>query len=471
MTLTQFLLVLRARWMLVLGTFGLVIAATIAVSLLMTTVYTASATVVAEIKADPLSLGAGGYAVQTSTAYIATQVDIISSKRVAQRVAKNLKLDQSPEYISRWRTEAGGQGDILVWLGDILQKTLVVTPSRDSSVIEIAVTWRDRNTAAALANAFAQAYLDTSIELRTDPAKQYAVYFEDRAKVLRADLQAKQKRLSDFESKTGIVATTDARMDIENARLTELSTQLLTIQALRQDSQSRQRQAAGDTELMPEVLQSPVIATLKTDLATAEAKLQDIGTNLGKNHPDYKTQVAEVASIRQRIEQESGRIAASLGATTQVNLRKESDIRAALEAQKEKMLDLTHQHDEVSVLQSDVETAQRNLDAVTQHLAQSNLESDTQQTNISLLTAAVPPTKRSSPKYSLNLAIGVFIGAVLGMGAALFREFRDGRLRQSEDMTRLIGAPLIARIPGIQPGDASKRSLTLPGLRIKPSGV
>src|SRR5271168_1573514 len=91
MTLKQFFLVLRARWRIGLGVFAGVLGATILISLLMHKLYTASATVVADTKADPLSI-LPGYAIQTSTAYIATQVDIISSERVAVRVAKDLKL-------------------------------------------------------------------------------------------------------------------------------------------------------------------------------------------------------------------------------------------------------------------------------------------------------------------------------------------------------------------------------------------
>lgn len=464
MTLRQFLLVLRARLRLGLGVFAAVLAATIAVSVLTAPVYTAVATVVADTKVDPLSVLQGMVAMQSTTAYIATQVDIISSERVAQRVAKDLKLDELPEYLADWRSSTGAQGDIIVWIGDKLQKALVVTPSRDSSVIEIAVTWTDRNTAAILANAFAEAYIETSIELKVDPARQYASYFEERSRALRADLETKQQRLSDFEAKTGIVAVSDSRLDIENTRLAELSSQLLTMQALRQDSQSRQREAGTDAELIPEVLQSPVIGSLKSELGQAEAKLQDIATNLGKNHPDYKTTAAQVESLKARIREESAKIAASLGATTQVNLRRESDIRAALDAQKKKMLELTHQHDEVAVLQNDVVTAQRNLDAVTQHLAQSSLESQTQQTNISLLTKAVPPLKRSSPKYSLNLAIGLFLGVLLGVGAVLYRESGDRRLREEGDLAGLLGVPLIAKIPQIRLGFAAHSAPRIGGL-------
>jgi chain length determinant protein EpsF len=353
-----------------------------------------------------------------------------------------------------------------------LQKSVVVTPSRDSSVIDISMTWSDPKTAAVLANAFAQAYIDTNIELKVDPAKQYATWFDERSRALRADLEAKQKRLSDFQTETGIVASTDGRLDIENARLAELSSQLVTIQALRQDSQSRQRQAGGDSDSMAEVLQSPYIAGLKADLSKAEAKLQDIGTNVGKNHPDYQNAAAEVASLRARLGAETARIMASFGSTTQVNLRRENEIRAALEAQKKRMLDLTHERDQVAVLQNDVATAQRNLDAVTQRLAQSSLESQTQQTNVYLLTTAVEPMKKSSPKYFLNLLVGIFLGGILGLSAAMFRELTDRRVRQDQDLAQALGVPLFAKIPSIKPdGRSPSRAAHRLETRVEPSPI
>ena len=472
MSLRQFLLVLRARWKLAFGVFGAVVLATIIISLLMPKMYTASATVVVDTKPDPLTVAA--YSAQSSTAYIATQVDIISSERVADRVAKILKLDKSPDYISAWKDSTGGKGDIVVWIGQMLKKVVVVTPSRDSSVVDISITWSDPKTAAVLANAFAQAYIDTNIELKVDPAKQYASWFDERSRALRADLEAKQKRLSDYQTETGIVASSDGRIDIENARLAELSSQLLTIQALRQDSQSRQRQAGGDGDSMAEVLQSPYIAGLKADLSKAEAKLQDIATNVGKNHPDYKNAAAEVGTLRARLEAETARVMASFSSTTQVNLRRENEIRAALEAQKKRMLDLTHERDQVTVLQNDVATAQRNLDAVTQRLAQSSLESQTQQTNIYLLTTAVEPMRRSSPRYSLNLLVGVFLGGVLGLSAALFRELTDRRIREDLDLSHTLGGgvPLFAKIPGIKPdGRSPNRAAHHVQTRVEPSPI
>jgi protein tyrosine kinase modulator len=468
MSLKQFILVLLARWKVAAGIFIVVVAAGVLYTVFSTKLFTAAATVVIDEKSDPVA--GVVYQTQLQSGYIATQVDIISSERVAQRVVKLLKLDQSPEFVGQWRSATDGKVDVVVWLGRKLQKKLSVTPSRDSSVIDISVEWTDPKTAAVLANAFAQAYVDVTIELKVDTAKHYAAYFNEQSQALRAELQAAQKRLSDFQSATGIVAT-DGRLDIENARLAELSSQLVTIQALRQDSQSRQHQSSGDNQSLAEVLQSPLVASLKGDLSRAEAKLQDIATTLGKNHPDYQTTAADVASLRQRIGSESAKIAESLGNTTQINLRRENDIRLALEAQKKRILELSHQRDQASVYQNDVVTAQRNLDGVSQRLAQSSLESQTQQTNIAMLTPAVEPQFHSSPRKFLNLVISLFLGGVLGTAGALFMELSDRRVREYSDLAQLGGVPLLVKMPRIRAEGRSDRSASPMLARVEPSAI
>jgi uncharacterized protein involved in exopolysaccharide biosynthesis len=198
---------------------------------------------------------------------------------------------------------------------------------------------------------------------------------------------------------------------------------------------------------LPEVLQSPVIANLKAELARAEAKRHEIGQTLGRNYPDYKDIESQIAGLRERIAQESARIAASLGNTAQVDVRRESDVKAALEAQKQRILGLRQQRDQVMDLQNDVTTAQHNLDAVTARLAQSSLESQTRHTNIALLAAALEPLKPSSPRLFLNLLLACVVGAVVALGATLLSEVGDRRVRYSEELAPLLGIPLIGRIP------------------------
>jgi len=165
--------------------------------------------------------------------------------------------------------------------------------------------------------------------------------------------------------------------------------------------------------------------------------------NLGKNHPDYQTPAAEVASLRSRIAQETGKIAESMGNLTQINLRRESDLREALEAQKRKILELKREHDKLDLLQSDVQNAQHNLDTVTQRLAQSTLEGQLQQTNVLLLTSAFEPLQPSSPHRLVNLAVGMFLGGLLGVIGALVVELYRPRVRGTEDLAKLLSVPLL----------------------------
>jgi chain length determinant protein EpsF len=458
MSLNQVLIILRARWRMVVGVFAGVLFLVTAVSLVWPKQYTAVSSIVVDAKTDPVTSGngGGGFSEQLLASYVNTQSDVIGSERVAQRVVKSLKLDTDPALVDKWRSATDGKVDFSVWLADyLIEKKLTVAPVHDSpthasNVIEISVSWRNPELAAALANAFAQVAIETNIELKVQPAKQYAAWFNQRSRALRDDLAVKQKRLSDFQNSTGLIAT-DEKLDVENARLTELSSQLVTIQGLRQESQSRQKGVGGDIESLPEVLQSPVIQALKAELSQAEAKQPDIAARLGKNHPDYQAAVAEIANLRERIARESASIAASLGNTTQVNLRRENDVRQAVETQKNRVLELKHAHDQAAMLQSDVNSAQRDLDTVTERLAQSSLESQTSQTNVVQLTTATPPMKASSPKLLLNVLLAFFLGGVFGIGAALFIEMLHPRVRLDEDLLNLLGVPILGKIGYVTP--------------------
>jgi uncharacterized protein involved in exopolysaccharide biosynthesis len=192
---------------------------------------------------------------------------------------------------------------------------------------------------------------------------------------------------------------------------------------------------------------------------------------LGKNHPDYQALEGEITNLRSRIAVESANIAASLGSTTQVNLRRENEVRQALEAQKKRVLDLKYQHDQSAMFQSDVTSAQRDLDEVTQRLAQSNLESLTQQTNVVQLSTAFAPMSPSSPKLIINLILAVFLGGVLGIGAAVGAEMRNRRVREDEDMVEILGVPLLGKIDLIQVRANDSRVAQAAAGRLEPSAI
>lgn len=447
MTFQQFLLILRARFWVIAVTLVSVVAVALIVSLLLPKKYTATTALVVDGKShDPL-IGAM-LPSQMMPGYLATQVDIIGSDRVAQRVVALTKMDQIPLIQEQWVEETKGQGDIRVWLAELLKKQLEVRPSRDSSVLTVSYTGTDPQFAAAIANAFAQAYIETNLELKVEPARQYAQWFNDRTKGLRDELESAQRKLSDYEQQHGIIAG-DGRFDLENARLAELNSQLVMVQGQRADSRSRQSQA-GAAESLPEVMSNPLISGLKADVARLEAQKEQLLGRLGGNHPEVARVDAEISSLRQRVLVETQRVASSLGTTTRISTAREAEIAEAVEEQKKRVLELKAHRDQIAVLQRDVENAQRSYDLVTQRLAQTSLESQTQQTNVAVLTPATAPLLYSSPKLLLNVAIAAFLGTFLGVGLGLILELIDQRVRGEEDLMQLPGVPVLGVMPSVR---------------------
>jgi chain length determinant protein EpsF len=452
MTFQQFFLILKARYKVALYTLLCVVTTTLLVNLSLPSQYSASASVLVDIKSPDLIAGMILPAMMMP-GYMETQVDIINSDRVAQRVVKLLHLDEGQQ----WQEVTKAKGDITVWLANLLQKKVEVRPSRESNVISINFTGTDPGFTAAVANAFAQAYIDVNLELKVEPARQNAAWFEEQTKLLRDKLEAAQKAHSDYQQKHGIVAT-DERLDYETAKLSELSSQLTAVQTQTSDSHSKSSSASG-SETLIEVMQNPLINSLKSDIARLEARLQESNINLGKNHPQTQRNESELASLRAKLASETQKISSSIGTSYKVGKEKEKELIEAMDAQKSRVLALNKQRDEISVLKRDVESAQHAYEGVSQRLAQTRLESLSTQTNVVMLTPASVPTEPSQPKILRNVLVSIFLGTLLGVGFVQMLELGDRRVRSAADLVGAIELPVLATITATTPPPSLRQTL------------
>jgi chain length determinant protein EpsF len=456
MTFQQFLLILRARAKVALYMLLATVLTTLVVSLALPKQYTASTAVVIDVKSpDPIA----GMVLpgMIAPSYMATQVDIINSDHVAQRVVKLLHMDESPVIKAQWQEATEGKGQLIDWLGNLLQKKLDVKPSRESNVINIGYSGADPAFTAAVANAFAQAYIDVNLELKVEPASHSATWFEEQTKSLRDKLEKAQKALSGYQKKSRIVAT-DERLDFETAKLNELSAQLTGVQAQTSDSHSKSK-SAGGSDTLAEVMQNPLINGLKADIARLEAKLQESSINLGKNNPQRRRSESELASLKAKLSSETQQISSSLGTSYHVGKQKEKELLEAMDTQKTRVLDLNNQRDEISVLKRDVESAQRAFEGVSQRTAQTRLESLSIQTNVAILNPASEPIEPSKPKIFLNVLISIFLGTVLGLSLALMLELGNRRVRSTSDLSQAIDLPILASIASILPPPTLRETL------------
>jgi chain length determinant protein EpsF len=424
MSLSQVFSILRARWRSAVAAFAIVMGLAIAFTLWLPSQYTATAAVVLDVKSpDPIA----GVVLpgMTVSSYMGTQADVLQSERVVLQAIRALQTDKSPSLRAAWQEQTDGRGDFESWLAEDVMRWLTVKPGKDSNVIMVSYTSRDPNTAAKTANAVVKAYIDTTLQLRTEPAKQFNGLFDESTKALREQMEVAQAKLSAFQQSKGIVAT-DERLDIENARLAELSTQLVVMQAAANESSGRQREAGVRGDQMQEVLSNPMVTTLSSDLARQEAKLHELGQRYGDQHPQVQELKANIKELRSRLNAERSRITGSLSVNNSVNEGRLQSIRDALAAQRTKVLQMKSLRDEAAVLQRDVENTQ---------------------TNVSVLKTASAPPFPSSPRIKLNVGVALLFGIALALATAIFRERRDWRLRNDTDVFEVMKQPLLGVLP------------------------
>jgi len=465
LTLSQFLQILRARRLLV-AAFAIVLTlAGALISLWLPNVYLAQVALVADMKdTDPMT----GNAVrsQALSNYLNTQADIITSRAVAMKVVEKMHLADDRTLRAAFEERAQGAGSLREWIADRLSSNLEVELARSSNVFHIIYAAPEAGDAALMANAFADAYIQTTIELKMDPARRQAGWFDEQVLGLRKKLEDSQEKLSDFQRENTLV-TTDGRLDIETARLAGMATELVAAQTEASDARTRRDQMkraleAGRTEELPDVVRNGLVQSMKADLTRAEGKLAEAAERYGPNHPQYVAASAEVNSLRRRMLAELQTARGSIEQTAQIADQRAAQMQAALEVQKRRILELKRASDERDVLSRDVESAQRTYDAATQRASAVRLESQLDQGTVAVLAAAMPPLDPARPRLMLNTVAALLFGLALGTGLAVAAEWRDRRVRTAADIPAATGVLLLAEFP---PPPRTRRAGLLPQLQ------
>lgn len=447
MSFGQFTAILRARWLMTLSTFVVIMGAVAIYTFLAPKSYTAVSTVLIDAKPDPILgafLNGGG-----SMTYMMTQVDIISSRRVAIKVAQHLNLANVPQLNQQWREATGGKGDFNAWAADLIRGGIQAQPSRGSNVITVSYSAADPSFASTMTNAFVQAYLETTMDLRANPAKQYNDFFGANAKQLKEQLTEAQARLSEFQRSHELMGT-DERLDVETSRLNELSSQYVTLQALAAESSNRQKAALNQSDTSPDVMNSPLVSNLKTELAKNETQLEQLSIRLGPEHPSVLELKSAIADTRAKLASEMKRVSSSVSVNNTVTEARLAATRSELNAQREKVLKLKSVRDQAIILQQEVANIQRAYDGVVTRQNTATLESQAVPVSVSVLEYAAPPVVPSSPRIGRFLFFGFLIALVVSLGMCLLVEQLNRKLRTTSEAEALLGQAVIAVIPSFK---------------------
>jgi succinoglycan biosynthesis transport protein ExoP len=488
MSFDRFLTILRARAMLIMVVTLLAGALAGAVTMMLPKRYVATASVVV----DPNVTQATATATGRPDEFMSTQLDLVASPAVAANVSEKLGLDSRPDIgallsgsslMNTMRQLAGllfepdeeeEAMDPREWIVDRLLRNLALKANRDSRLVRITYTGPEPEFSAAVANSFARSYLDTLHRLQVGPAKEHAASFEEPLKELQRNLEAAETKFAKFQQEKGIVSS-DERLDLETARLNDLSSQVVAAQSLSYESQARQRQlrdflSRGSGEAPAEVAASPVVQQLKQSVSDRESKLAELSRRVGPNHPLHRAAVTELEGMKTQLNEQMRSAAQGLLSSGDVASQREGSLRGAMDAQRSRVLKLKNDRNTLAILAREVDSARQAYESALQRVTQTRTASHAGQTSGTVLYPAVEPMRPASPRPTLNVALAMVAGFVLGIGLALYRESVDEFVRSERDIVEILGAPVLAVL---SPGGRQRgaRALRGPNVHALPSRV
>ena len=450
MNFLQIMRALRARRAIALATMLLSVIAALTASVLHEKTYQATASIVLQFKGvDPVS----GRALppQMLSNYMATQIDVLTSRNVALKVVDALKLDTEPSFKKAFSEVDNGDGNLRSWIAGQLLKKLDVQPSRESNVVNLAFNATSPDFAARAANAFVQAYLRTGAELKRDPLLNASMYIDGQMQQLRDALETAQGELSRHQQQHGIV-NGESRLDVETGRLNELASQLVSAEAQNVDGRAHARQAASASATdSPDILANPVVQGRQQALANAQARLAELAQRFGKNHPQYQSAEAEVAAVRSALAQQVRQVASGVAGNARIAQQRESELRAALAQQKTRVLELNRQRDEAAILVRQLDNAQKAYDVAAQRMAQTSLEGQANQADAAVLNMAMAPADPACPTLWQVALLSLVFGACAGAVFAVLAERNDRKIRSIEDLEAALALPVLGAINWAQP--------------------
>ena len=450
MAFSTFLKVIWARkWF--ITSFVFVICLLIGVkSIFAAKQYEATASIIINVNGkDPIT----GAMVPTlmQPAFLATQVEIVKSINVALKVVNNLGLSKNPELQTRFAEIGANNTSFDVWLGYGLLQNLQVTPSRQSSIIYITYRSNSSVQSAQLANAFAEAYVQTNLDLKIDPSRRTAAWYTTQVENIKNELALAREELTSYQQETGLL-TINEGYTVESQRIGQLNSQLLSLNTTLSTLETKQITFNNfDPEFPNESsISDPMIDRLKVAYVNSQLEFSEVSNKFSENHPNYVSAYNNMVVKRDSLINEIQSAKAKLSSEIKETKLLIANVEKAIDEQTQLMLSNNKNRDKLKVLVNKVQNTESLLNATTQKLNLFRLEGNSVDTDVSILNRASPPFSASNASLIFTLIATFIFSGIIALFSVLVFEQLNKKIRDKTLIEDSFDIPVLAEIPKIK---------------------
>lgn len=458
----------------IIAIIALAMGAGIAITLLMTPRFVATATVLIEQQADQIIEGAETQptvAYQDTERFLQTQLDIVRSRSLVQKVVENESLADDPAYFDAFNADMPTEADLAGsrYVGadglrqlrqnaatGLLLDNMNVSLPIDSRLVSIGVETTSPAMSARLANAIAENYIASNLSRKFDSSAYAREFLAQQLEEARNKLAESERELNTYSRAAGLIRTSsqgngsdsEATLSVTNSTLVQINEAANDATAQRIAAEQEWQSIANSPLLsIPQVLSSNAVQNLIRLRSQAQAELAEERARHLDDHPTVQALQAQVEQYNEQINEVANSIKRAVRTQYQSALEREQSLRAQVDRLRGVALDEQDRGVQYNVLQRVAETNRSNYDTLLERFNELNATAGAASNNISLVDRAEVPNDPSSPNLPLNMAMALMAGLALAGGFVFVREHFDDVIRSPEDVERKLGMPLLGLIP------------------------
>jgi polysaccharide biosynthesis transport protein len=405
---------------------------------------------------------------------IETQVQLLQSRALKERVVDNLGLVNDPAWNPAARNRnrsfsaasaARERRDVLAKLSD----AYVVERQGRTQVIAITAQSENPEDAARIANGVASNFLDARDEARGASVNRSLDWLTRRTTELQEEVQAKEAAVEAYRAETGILDS--AGVTLSEQQIANVQTDVLAARAELAASQARLnevrrlRDQGGSIDNLPSALTSDTISQLRAreaDIARQQAQLSE---RYGERHPALQNIRQEREGIQQAIAAEVSRIAASAQSEVNVAQTRLNALQSGMSSARRELTGDNQAALRLAQLEREAEAARAVYQGFMQRRHALAAQGELLGASAEVVSSADTPSAPAGRSVIVILLIGVAAGALLGVLAAFTFEHLDPRVITADDVEKL-GAPILSTAPLLKSRDLDE----LPASDAHPAG-
>lgn len=454
-----------------------VLIATVLVTLQATPKYTATASVMLDTRKERVSnVEEVLSGLPADSSAVDTEVEVLKSRQLAERVVKSLKLEDDTEFNSSLR-KPGGVKMVLGGIGSLLgakapdadRPTAVQAQKRREQIVDrvlsglsvkragltyvIKVNYESESPAKAalIANKFSELYLLEQMEAKFDATQQATNWLNSRLGELRGQVQADEAAVQQYKIANNLLSasgTSLTEQEISNYNLTLSQARAQVAEDQARLSTARAQLSRGSTgDDVGEALSSPVVQQLRQQRAAVSAQVADLQGRYGDRHPEMLKAKRQLSDIDAQIQQEIQRIISNLQAKAQVSAQRAAAVSGSLGGAKGTLAANSRAMVRLNELQRTADASRTLYESYLNRYKETSTQQGIEQSDARVVSKAKIPTGQSSPKVGLNLALGLLLALGSGVGAIILAELLDAGLATAEDVERRLETSYLGAVP------------------------